>query len=59
LFTGSTALRFTFFQETLTELLEVVPLEVRGKMWFQHDGAPAHCIDVVCEYLDETFGSPS
>jgi hypothetical protein len=48
----------TCLQETLPELLEVVPLEVRREMWFQHDGAPAHCTNV-CEYLDETFGSSS
>jgi hypothetical protein len=35
------------------------PLEVPREMWFHHDGAPAHCTNVVCEYLDETFGSPS
>jgi hypothetical protein len=23
--------------------------------WFQYDGAPAHCTNVVFEYLDETF----
>jgi hypothetical protein len=33
------------------------PLEVRRETWFQHDGAPAHCTNVVCEYLDETFGN--
>jgi hypothetical protein len=33
----------TFLQEILPKLLEVVPLEVRREMWFQHDGAPAHC----------------
>jgi hypothetical protein len=31
----------TFLQETLSELLEVVSLEVRCEMWFQHDGALA------------------
>jgi hypothetical protein len=39
----------TFLQETLPELLEVVPLEARYEMWFQHD--------VVCEYLVQTFGN--
>jgi hypothetical protein len=37
----------TFFQETFPELLEVVPLEVRREMWFQYDGAPTHCTNVV------------
>jgi hypothetical protein len=45
------------FQETLPELLEVVPLEVRREMWLQHDGAPAHFTNIVREYLDETFGN--
>ncbi|PNF41896.1 hypothetical protein B7P43_G15539, partial [Cryptotermes secundus] len=46
-----------FLQETLPELLKAVPLEVHREMWFQHDGAPAHCTEVVREYLDETFGN--
>jgi hypothetical protein len=41
----------------LPEMLEVVPLEVRRELWFQHDGAPAHFINIVREYLDETFGN--
>jgi hypothetical protein len=47
----------TFLQETLPELLEVVPSEVRREMWFQHDGAPAHFTNIVREYLDEKFGN--
>jgi hypothetical protein len=47
----------TFIQEILPELLEVVPLEVRREMWFQHDGAPTHFTNVVSEYKDETFGN--
>jgi hypothetical protein len=46
-----------FFQETLPELLEVVPLKVHHEMWFQHDGTPAHFNNVIREYLDETFGN--
>jgi hypothetical protein len=34
-----------------------MPLEVRREMRIQHDGAPAHCTNVVREYLDETFGN--
>jgi hypothetical protein len=49
----------TFLQDTLPELLEVVPLKACCEMWFQHDGAPAYCTNVIREYLDETFGSPS
>jgi hypothetical protein len=37
----------TFLQETLPELLEMVPLEARHEMWFQHDGALAHCTNVI------------
>jgi hypothetical protein len=29
---------------------------LRRGYWFQHDGAPTHCTNVLCEYLDETFG---
>jgi hypothetical protein len=47
----------TFLKETLPELLEVVPLEVRREMWFQHDGAPAHFTNVVRQYLDENFSN--
>jgi hypothetical protein len=36
-----------FFQETLPELLEVVPLKVHCEMWFQHDGALAHFTNVI------------
>jgi hypothetical protein len=31
-----------FLREELPVMLEDVPLTVRQKMWFQHDGAPAH-----------------
>jgi hypothetical protein len=37
----------------------MVPLEIRYEMWFQHDGIPAHCTNVVREYLDEIFGNKS
>jgi hypothetical protein len=47
----------TFLQETLPELLEVVLLEVRREMFFQHDGISAHCTNAIREYLDESFGS--
>jgi hypothetical protein len=43
-------------QEILPELLEVVPLDVRRKMWFQHVGVPTHFTNVR-EYLDKTFGN--
>jgi hypothetical protein len=47
----------TFLQEILPELLEVVPLEIRREMRFQHDCALAYCTNVVHEYLNETFGN--
>jgi hypothetical protein len=31
-----------FLQEELPRLLEDVPLNKRGRMYFQHDGAPPH-----------------
>jgi hypothetical protein len=31
-----------FLREKLPVELEDVPLTVQQKMWFQHDGAPAH-----------------
>jgi hypothetical protein len=36
-----TAQRYRNFLETSTGLLEDVPLAVRQRLWFQHDGAPA------------------
>ncbi|KFM62974.1 hypothetical protein X975_21073, partial [Stegodyphus mimosarum] len=44
-----------FLQEVLPELLQDVPAVVRDRMWFQHDGAPAHNHVRVCNYLDGTF----
>jgi hypothetical protein len=32
----------TFLTNTLPELLEEVPLNIRRKIWFQNDGAPPH-----------------
>ena len=31
-----------FLDLTLPQLLEDVPLNIRRRMWYQHDGAPAH-----------------
>jgi hypothetical protein len=45
--TGDIYLKFV--QETLPELMEVVPMEVHREMWFQHDGAPAYLTNVVRE----------
>ena len=44
-----------FLQEELPELLEDVPLDVRRRMWFQHDGAPVHSTRIVRDWLDQRF----
>jgi hypothetical protein len=31
-----------FLLHDVSELLEDVPLAVRARMWYMHDGAPAH-----------------
>ncbi|GFS87567.1 hypothetical protein TNCV_2941691 [Trichonephila clavipes] len=31
-----------FLQEVLPVLLQNVPVNIKARMWFQHDGAPAH-----------------
>lgn len=36
-------------------LLKIYPVYVRVNMWFQHDGAPAHSIRLVRNYLNDTF----
>lgn len=45
----------TFLQHVLPDLLNVVPPRIRRVMWFQHDGAPAHYVRDVRNYLDITF----
>jgi hypothetical protein len=50
-----TAQRYRDFLETvLSGLLEYEPLAVRQKLWFQHDGAPAHYGEDVRQWLDVT-----
>lgn len=44
-----------FLQEVLPQLLEDIPLAVRGNMWFMHDGCPAHFSRAVRDYLDTAF----
>ena len=41
-----------FLRDFLVELLEDVPLETRRRMWFQHEGAPAHYYDEAREFLN-------
>lgn len=44
-----------FLRDILPELLENVPIQLRRRMWFQHDGAPAHFSNIVREYLNVVF----
>jgi hypothetical protein len=41
--------------EMLPYLEEDVPLDIRGRMLYRHDGAPAHFCRVVRGYLDEHY----
>ena len=34
-----------------------MPLEGCHEMWFQLDDTPAHCTNVIREYVNETFGN--
>ena len=47
-----------FIRDILPEMLENVPLQVRQRLWFQHDGAPAHFSLDVREYLNNVFPNP-
>jgi hypothetical protein len=47
---------FNFLKEILPELLLNVPVHIRRRMWFQHDGAPAHFRHEVRELLNLTYG---
>lgn len=49
------ALYCQFLIQHLPILLEDVPLAQRQRMWFMHDGAPAHTSLVVREYLNARF----
>jgi len=51
--TGEAYLRF--LQEELPRLLEDVPLKKRGRMFFQHDGAPPHSSREVRNFLNYRF----
>lgn len=48
--TGQRYLNFT--QYILPDLIDDVPLEILGKMWFQQDGAPAHNAIILRHYLN-------
>jgi hypothetical protein len=40
------------YRDELPELLEDVPLAVRARMWYMHDGAPAHFSRAVRDVLN-------
>lgn len=44
-----------FLQNALPEYLEDIPLATRARMYFQQDGAPAHYVRPVTQYLNETY----
>lgn len=49
------AIYTTFLQQTLPELLEHVQPNVRRRLWFQHDGAPAHFARDARQVLDTNY----
>jgi hypothetical protein len=44
-----------FLLHYLPKLLEDVPLAVRARMWYMHDGAPAHLSRAVRNALNITY----
>jgi hypothetical protein len=44
-----------FLLHDLPKLLEEVPLAVRARMWYRHDGAPAHFSRAVRDVLNNTY----
>ena len=44
-----------FIRDILPEMLENVRLQARQRLWYQHDGAPAHFALDVREYLNNVF----
>ncbi|KAJ8945162.1 hypothetical protein NQ318_001627 [Aromia moschata] len=42
-------------QNTLSDLFDDLPLNLRNQMYFMHDGAPPHFARIVREYLNEQF----
>lgn len=44
-----------FLQNQLPDLLEEVPLNIYGSMWYQQDGCPAHYARTVREFLDREY----
>lgn len=46
-----------FLEDNLPILLEDVPILMRNRMWFMHDGAPAHFSVLAREYLNQNFNN--
>jgi hypothetical protein len=46
-----------FLEDELPLLLEDVPLMLRNRMWFMHDGAPAHFSLAARQFLNRTFAN--
>jgi hypothetical protein len=46
-----------FLLHDLPKLMEDVPLAVRARMWYMHDGAPAHFSCAVRDVLNNTIMS--
>lgn len=44
-----------FLENALPELLEEIPIQERGAMWWQQDGAPPHNSNLVTQFLNERF----
>ena len=44
-----------FLEHDLPTLLEDVPLQLRSKMYFMHNGAPAHFCSVARNYLNTVY----
>ncbi|GFX66352.1 uncharacterized protein TNCV_343261 [Trichonephila clavipes] len=46
-----------FLKEVLTEFLDDIPLPTIERLWFQHDGVPAHFCALVRDWLDIAYPS--
>jgi len=45
----------TFMQDEVPALVENVPVQTRRQMYYHHDGAPPHFIQVLKQYLNLKF----
>jgi hypothetical protein len=44
-----------FLTDELPDLLENISIVRRNRMWFQHDGCPAHNASITRQILDQKF----